>query len=83
MQIGLGVLGELQMRSRRANGRSHSILLSPVPPSKWVTWFGGSRWWHCGLAQKIYTELVMTRRLKRRRKRSTLCITCLGLNFST
>jgi len=20
--------------------------LSPVPPSKWDSWFGGSRWWH-------------------------------------
>jgi len=44
-KLGLGALGELQMRSRRTNGRSHTSLLSPVPPSKWDTWFGGSRWW--------------------------------------
>jgi len=60
-QMGLGAMGELQMRSRRANSRSHTSFLSPVPPSKWGTWSGGSRWWHCGLAQKDYTEHVMTR----------------------
>jgi len=50
-QMWLGALGELQMQSRGANGRSHTNFMSPVPPSKWETWFGGSRWWHCGLAQ--------------------------------
>jgi len=33
-QMGLGALGKLQMRSRGANGRSHTSFLSPVPPSK-------------------------------------------------
>jgi len=37
-------LGELQMRSRGAIGQSHTSFLSPVPPSKWDTWFGDS-WW--------------------------------------
>jgi len=36
VQMGLGDLGELQMRSRGTNGRPHTSLLSPVPPSKWV-----------------------------------------------
>jgi len=54
--MGLDVLGELQMRSRGTNCRSHTSFLSHVPPSKWDTWFGGSRWWHCGLAQKNCTE---------------------------
>jgi len=53
--MGLGALGELQMRSR-ANGRSHTSFLSPVPPSKWDTWLGGSRWWHCGLASNNSTQ---------------------------
>jgi len=30
--MGLGALGELQMRSRRANGRSHTSFLPPVHP---------------------------------------------------
>jgi len=42
--------GELQMRSRGANGRTHTSFLSPVPPYKWDPWFGGSRCWHCVLA---------------------------------
>jgi len=45
--MGLGALGELQMRNRGANGRPHTRFLFPVPPSKRDTWFGGSRWWHC------------------------------------
>jgi len=40
---GLGALGKLQMRSKGANGRSHTSFLSSVPPSKWDTWFGGFR----------------------------------------
>jgi len=44
-QMGLGALGELQMRSRRANNRSHTSFLSPVPPFKWDTWLDGSQWW--------------------------------------
>jgi len=44
IQMGLGdALGKLQMRSRGANGRSHTSFLSLVPPSKWDTWFGGPR----------------------------------------
>jgi len=38
-----GCRHELQMRSRGANGRSHTSFLCPVPPSKWDTWFDGSR----------------------------------------
>jgi len=49
-QMGLGALGELQLRSRGANGWPHTRFLSFVPPSKWDTQLGGSRWWHCGLA---------------------------------
>jgi len=49
-QMELGALDELQMWSRRKNGRPHTSFLSPVSPSKWDTWFGKSRWWHCGLA---------------------------------
>jgi len=58
------------MRSRGANGRSHTNFLSPVlvPPSKWDTWFGGSRWWHCGLAQKNCTEYLMTRSAQTKKK---------------
>jgi len=54
--MGLGALGELQMRSGGANGRSHTRFLPPVPPSKWDTWFGGSWWWHCGLASNNSTQ---------------------------
>jgi len=50
-----GAFGELQMRSRGANSRSHTSFLSLVPPSKWDTWFGGSRSWHCWLASKNRT----------------------------
>jgi len=32
-QMGLGALRKLQLRSRGANGRSHTSFLSPVPPS--------------------------------------------------
>jgi len=60
-QMGLGTIGELQMGSKGTNGRSHTNLLSPVPPSKRDTWFGGSRWWHYGLALKNRTENLMTR----------------------
>jgi len=38
----LGALGELQMQSRGV-GQSHTSFLSPVPPSKWDTRYGGSR----------------------------------------
>jgi len=34
------------MRSRGANGRSHTSFLSPVPPSKWDTWFGNNKTVH-------------------------------------
>jgi len=44
--MGLGALGELQLRSRGANGRSHTSFLSPIPPSKRGTKFGGSRRWN-------------------------------------
>jgi len=30
--------------------RTTTSFLSPVSPFKWDNWFGGSRWWHCGLA---------------------------------
>jgi len=33
-KMGLGALGEPQMRSRGANGWSHTSFLSPVPPSR-------------------------------------------------
>jgi len=33
--------------------------LSPEPPSKWDTWFGGSRWWHCELASNNSTLHLM------------------------
>jgi len=52
VQMGLDVLSELQLRSRGANGWSHTSLLYTVPPSNWGTWFGGSRWLNCGLTQK-------------------------------
>jgi len=42
-QMGLGALDELQLRSRGANGRSHTSFLSPTPPSKRDTRFGSSR----------------------------------------
>jgi len=32
--MGLGALGELQMRSRGANGQSHTSFQSPVSPFK-------------------------------------------------
>jgi len=57
-QTGLGALAEMQ--SRGANGQSHTSLLSSVPPSKWDTWFGCSRWWHCGLDKK-HAKNLMTR----------------------
>jgi len=54
--MGLGALGELQLRSRGANGRSHISFLSPIPTSKRDTSFGGSRRCHCGLAPKNSTQ---------------------------
>jgi len=42
-QMGLGALSKLQIQSRGASGQSHTSFLSPIPPSKWDTWFGGSR----------------------------------------
>jgi len=45
----------IKLLSKRVNGRLHSSFLSSVPPSKWDTWFGGSRWWHCGLASNNST----------------------------
>jgi len=35
--MGLGALGELQMRSRRVNGQSYTSFLSLLPPFKYVT----------------------------------------------
>jgi len=67
-KMGLGALGELYMRSRGPNGRLHSSFLSPVPPSKWDTCFGSSRWWHCGLASKNCTEHLMTRSAQTKKK---------------
>jgi len=61
-------ISELQMQSRGANGRSHTSFLTPVPPFKWDTWFGGSRWWHCGLAQKKCTEHLKTRSAQTKKK---------------
>jgi len=58
-QMELGALGKLQLRSRGANGRPHTRFLSPVPSSKWDTWFGGSRWWHCELAWNNSTQHLM------------------------
>jgi len=63
-------LGELQMRSRGANGQVHTSFLSSVLPSKWDTWFDGSRWWHCGLAQKNCTEHLMTRSAQTKKKKN-------------
>jgi len=40
--MGLSALGELQMRSRGANGRLHISFPSLIPPSKRGTIFGGS-----------------------------------------
>jgi len=42
-QMGLGALGKLQLQSRGANGRPYTSFLSSVPPSKWDSWYGGSR----------------------------------------
>jgi len=87
---GLGVLGQLQIRCRGANGRSHTSLLSPVLSSNgWNTWFGGSRWWHCGLAQKNCSQHLMRRSAQTKKKlnsqksnSSDAKIICLSLYHS-
>jgi len=54
--------GNAEQRSTRPS------FLSTVPTSKSDTWFGGSRWWHCGLAQKNCTEHQMTRSAQTKKK---------------
>jgi len=39
-----------------------------VPPSKWDTWFGGSRWWRCGLASDNRTLHLITRSAQTKKK---------------
>jgi len=46
--MGLGALGELQLRSRGTNSRSHTSFLFPISQSLRDTRFGGSLRWHCG-----------------------------------
>jgi len=83
-QTGLGALGELQMRSRGANGRSHTVpchyksFLSPVLSSKWDTWFDGSRWWHCGLASNNCTQ-HLTKSAQTKKNMSVKKICCISL----
>jgi len=74
--MGLGALGELQMRCRGANGRSHTSFLSPVPPSKWGTWFGGSRWWLCGLASNNRTLHLMNQLTQTKKEDQTIYLLC-------
>jgi len=65
---GVGALGELQVRSRRANCRSHTSFLSSIPPSRKNTRFGSSRRWHRKLTSKNSAQhLMIQNRPKRKR----------------
>jgi len=74
-QLGLGALGELQLRSRRANGRPHTSFLSPVPSSGGGGGGGGGniesggyRRWHYRLASNYSTQHLMTQNRPIRRR---------------
>jgi len=67
---------------RGANGRSHTSFRSPVPLSKWDTWFSGSRWWHCGLASNNRTLHLITRSAQTKKKISPITQKVIILMFA-
>jgi len=47
----------------------HILAFCPLYlPSKWDTWFGGTWWWHCGLALNNRTLHLITRSAQTEKK---------------